>query len=123
MARWNFRRNMEDGTEIQEMNETASRRKSEKLSGAVKLVNEAIQEERARLEKIVSDEEQHPIMVEGETEAGYYCQIMVDPKDVARIFLRHDYPTWKVLEEDFPDEMWNELARKVGLASVSGADL
>jgi len=114
---------MEDKSAIQEMNETASRRKSEKLAEAVKLVNEAICEERARLEKIASTDEQSPIMVEGYTEAGCYCQLMVDPKIVAKIFLRHDYPTWKILEEDFPDGMWNELNREVGLQTTCGADL
>ena len=53
---------------------------NEKLVSAVKSVNEATRAERQRLEEIARTEEGEPILVEGETTAGYYCQLMVDPK-------------------------------------------
>ena len=97
--------------------------KDDKLSAAVKLVNEAIAAETEKLKAIASGNDQDPVLVEGETETGYYCQMIVDPKEVARVYLRHDYPTWRVLEEDAPDAMWDELASTFRLKSVSSADL
>lgn len=91
---------------------------------AVERVNEMISDERTRLEAItITNEELDPVMIEGETETGYYCQMMVNPKDCARIMLDHEYPTWKVLQEDCPDEMWEELGRKFGIKSVCSIDL
>lgn len=96
---------------------------NDKLSSAIKLVNDAIAKETEKLRAIANSCEQDPILIEGETDTGYYCQMMVDPKEVAQIYLRYDYPTWHVLGEDAPDAMWNELAREFGLKSVSSVDL
>lgn len=93
------------------------------LESAVKLVNDAIMAQYKRLEEIAKTEEGDPILIEGETTAGYFCHLMVDPKDVAKIALRYEYPVWSVLQQDFPDEMWEELGRKFGLATVSSIDL
>ncbi len=98
-------------------------KKDEKLSAAVKLVNEAIAAEYKRLESLAKTEENDPILVEGETSAGYYCHLMVDPKDAAKIMLEYDYPVWHVLEEDAPDAMWEDLGRKFGLESVCSVDV
>lgn len=97
--------------------------KDVKLAYAVKLVNEAIVAEYKHLEEVLKTEENEPIMIEGETTAGYYCQLMVDPKDVAKIMLDYNYPVWRVLEEDAPDSMWEELGYKFGLARVCSVDL
>ena len=78
---------------------------------------------RAKYETIAKAEEQDPILVEGETSAGYCCQLMVGPKDVAKILLEYDYPVWRVLEEEAPDEMWGDLGRKFGLEHVCSVDL
>ncbi len=64
-----------------------------------------------------------PVLVEGETMAGYYCQMMIGPKLVAEILLKYDYPIFRVLGEEGPDAMWHEIASKLGLASVSSVDL
>ena len=98
-------------------------KENEKLVSAVKSVNEATRAERQRLEEIARTEEGEPILVEGETTAGYYCQLMVDPKDAAKIMLEYDYPVWRVLEEDAPDAMWEDLGRKFGLEHVCLVDL
>lgn len=45
----------------------------EKLKEAVKLVNSVIAEEESRLRKIIGDDEDSHVMVDGETETGYYC--------------------------------------------------
>lgn len=100
-----------------------SMKENEKLVSAVKSVNEVIRAERQRLEEIARTEEGEPILVEGETTAGYYCQLMVDPKDAAKIMLEYDYPVWRVLEEDAPDAMWEDLGRKFGLEHVCLVDL
>lgn len=93
------------------------------ILAAVDLVNNAIRAEEKRLKKIASTEEQFPISLEGYTTTGHPCQVMVDPKDVARILLEYNYPTWSVLLADFPDAMWEELGRMYGLESVSCVDI
>jgi len=57
-------------------------------------------------------------MIEGETTAGYYCQLMVNPQEVAKIFVDYDYALYRVLGEDAPDAMWEDLGRKFGLEHV-----
>ena len=96
---------------------------NKKLDSAVSLVNEAIREEYKRLQEIANTEEGDPIMVEGETTAGYFCHLMVDPKDVAKIALEYNYPVWHILGEDYPDGMWEDLGRKFGLETVCSIDL
>ena len=110
-------------TAIQEMDETIKRRNDEKLAEAVKLVNDAIMAEYKRLEKIAKTEEDDPILIEGETTAGYFCHLMVDPQDVAKIALEYNYPVWHILQQDYPDGMWEELGRKFGLEVVCSVDL
>ena len=95
-----------------------------KLADAVELVNKEIEKERKRLQDILDgDDMQSPVVVEGETFEDYYCQVMVNPKEVAKIMLRHDYPTWKVLGEDAPDGMWGDMGKKFGIKVVCGVDL
>lgn len=93
------------------------------LTEAAKLVNAAIAKERERLKKIAATEEADPVLVEGETSTGYCCHIQVNPKEVAAIALRHDWPVWVVLGEDFPDAMWAEFANHFGLGAVDHVDL
>ncbi|MBQ6127523.1 hypothetical protein IJI69_02415 [Candidatus Saccharibacteria bacterium] len=94
-----------------------------KLHEAVKLVNDAIMDEFKRIEEIAKTEEGDPILIEGETTAGYFCHLTVDPKDVAKIVLEYNYPVWHILEHDCPDGMWEDLGRKFGLATVCSIDL
>lgn len=110
-------------TAIQEMDETIKRSNDEKLAEAVKLVNDAIMAEYKRLEKIAKTEEDDPILIEGETTAGYFCHLMVDPQDVAKIALEYNYPVWHILQQDYPDGMWEDLGRKFGLETVCSMDL
>ena len=85
-----------------------------KLEDAVAVVQKEIRDLRAKYESVAKTEEQDPIMVEGETSTGYYCQLMADPKDVAKILLEYDYPVWCVLDEDAPRAMWEDLGARVG---------
>lgn len=62
-------------------------------------------------------------MVEGETTASYYCQLIVNPQEVAKILLEYDYPVWRVFDEDAPDAMWEDLGRKFGSEHVCSVDL
>ena len=101
-----------------------SKEDNEKLHEAIKLVNDAIMTEFKKLEEIAkSDNEDDPIMVEGETSTGYYCQMMVAPREVAKIILEYNYPVWHILEQDYPDGMWEDLGRKFGLATVCSIDI
>ena len=108
---------------IQEMDETIKRRKDEKLAEAVKLVNETIKEEWDAYSKIAETEEQDPVMVEGFTSRNCGAHVMIDPKPIARIFLNYNYPMIKVLGEDAPQAMWDEIAEHVGLEEAFGVDL
>lgn len=94
-----------------------------KLEDAVAVVQKEIRDLRAKYESVTKTEEQDPIMVEGETSTGYYCQLMADPKDVAKILLEYDYPVWRVLDEDAPRAMWEDLGRELGLEHVCSVDL
>ncbi|SFG86906.1 hypothetical protein [Enterocloster clostridioformis] len=97
--------------------------KNAELLEAVALVNKEIDREYKRLQKIADEEQATPIIVEGETHAGYSCRLMVDPQLVARIALKYDYPLYLVLGLDHPDTMWDELAHIFGLCSVFEIDL
>ena len=96
---------------------------AEQLREAVRIVNQAIRDRRCEYEKIAAQDKQDRIELEGETLAGYPCILMVDPKEVAEIFLRHDYPFWNILGEDAPTEMWDILAQHFGLSAVYHVDL
>ena len=105
------------------MKDTENNAKADALAEAVKLVQAAIRDEEARLEKIAHEGEQSPIMLEGTTSTGYYAQIMVNPREAAQVLLDYQYPVWKVLEEDAPIGMWDRLADIYGLDTVSSVDL
>ena len=93
------------------------------LSDAVRIVKEAINSEEARLKQLAADTEADPVMLEGETSARFDVQMMVEPAVVAKIMLKYEYPVYKVLEEDAPQAMWDELAEMVGLGEVYGVDI
>ena len=95
----------------------------EQLAEAIKIVKAAIKARESEYLRIASTEEQDPIMIEGETESGYACHIMADPKDAAHIFLEYDYPIWDILEEEAPSAMWDRLAKLYGLSTVYSVDL
>lgn len=91
---------------------------------ACEVVKSAISDYRTKLEAIsLSIDDLDPIMVEGETKTGYCCQLMVDPKEVASILLDYDYPVFAVLKEEPLQAMWDDLADRFGLDSVSSFDL
>ena len=62
-------------------------------------------------------------MAEGETIADYFYQLMVNPQEVAKIFVDHDYVLYSVLREDIPDAMLEDLDRKSDLESVCSVGL
>ena len=102
---------------------SAKKTQEKAISEAVRLVNAEIEAARKRLEDISMTEDASPILVEGETSAGYYAPIMVSPSEIAKIMLKHDYHFWNTLEQDAPDEMWRSIAEMVGLKSVSSVDI
>ena len=93
------------------------------LADAVRMVKEAIDAEETRLKKLANETENDPVMLEGETSTRFNVQMMVEPSIVAKIMLKYEYPVYKVLEEDEPQAMWNELAEMVGLGEVYGVDI
>ena len=86
---------------------------------------QAISDYRTGLEALTltDSDDLSPVMVEGETRTGYYCQLMGSPKEVAEIVLKYDYPVFVALEEEPPQAMWDELASHFGLANVTSFDL
>ncbi len=93
------------------------------LKEAVEIVNAAIREKEAAYIKISQIDEQDPVMLEGRTRTGYECQMMVDPQEVAKIFLEYGYHVWNILGEEAPIGMWDELAEHFGLDAVGSVDL
>ncbi len=93
------------------------------ISEAVRLVNAEIEAARKRLKDISQTEEADPVLVEGETSAGYYALVMVNPNEIAKIMLKYDYHFWDTLEQDAPDDMWQNIAEMVGLESVSSVGI
>ena len=99
--------------------------KTNDLAAAVRLVNQAIDEYYHRLKDITEDDESalHPVMIEGITTRCYTVQALVNPQPLAEIMLGYDYPIYHVLEQDAPQAMWDEMARQVGLETVTSVDL
>ena len=93
------------------------------LSEAVRIVKRAIAAEGDRLRQISTDEEADPILLEGETTTGCVAHIMAESAKVAQIMLNYEYPLYRILDEDAPQGMWDELARLVGLDDVCSVDL
>ena len=93
------------------------------IKDAVELVNSEIAAYEENLQFLLTNKENEPIMVEGETHTGYHCMMMVDPADVARVLLDFNYPTIHILEQEPPYDLWEELGRKFGLKTVSSFDL
>ena len=96
---------------------------TDNLKDAVKVVQAAIKAKEDYYTKIANTEEQDPVLLEGTTVKGYFCHLMVDPKDVTRVFLEYNYPVWSILEEEPPIGLWDDLARFYGLETVSSVDL
>lgn len=95
---------------------------------AIETVQQLISDYRTNIEGITLVKEEFeddldPVMVEGETDAGYAIQMFVSPKDIAPILLQYEYPIFAVLDEEPPQAMWDELARKFGIARVLSVDL
>ena len=90
---------------------------------ALAMVKDSIKREEEKYKKIAETDDAEPVLVEGITSTDHYCQLMADPKDIAKIFLDYQYPTWKILDEDAPQGMWEDIARLYGLANVCSVDL
>lgn len=93
------------------------------LLDAARQVNAKITDIRTKLERMAKDTEAPLISVEGETSTGCCATAQVAQNEVAEVMLRYDYPVWHVLEEDAPDEMWDEIARLVGFERVRLVDI
>lgn len=93
------------------------------LSDAVRQVNAKITDLCTKLERMAKDAEAPLISVEGGTSTGCCATAQVARSEVAEVMLRYDYPVWHVLEEDAPDEMWDEIARLVGFEHASSVDI
>ena len=93
------------------------------FADAINVVKAAIAAEVKRLEAITIKDDPEPVMLEGETSRGYQVQTMINPAKVAKVMLDYDYPTYKILKEDAPQGLWDELAKLVGLDSVYSVDL
>jgi len=96
---------------------------TDNLKDAVKIVQAAIKAKEDYYTKIANAEEQDPVRLDGTTMKNYCCSLMVDPKNVARIYLEHNYPVWSVLEKDAPTELWDDFAQFYGLKNVVSVDL
>lgn len=108
---------------MKDTRETNTTNSTDELLNAVKVVQAAIKAKEDRYRRIASTEEQDPILIEGETRTGYDCQLMVDPKDVAQVFLDYDFALWDTVVGEVSDSMWDRLAEIYGLDRVYSVDL
>lgn len=106
-----------------EQKSTDKTNKDTPLSEAVRIVNAAIKAEEDHLKRIAESECESPVMLEGRTATCYFVQMMIDPAKAAQIMLDYQYPIYKVLGEDAPQDMWDAMARMVGLDDVCSVDL
>lgn len=88
-------------------------------------VKKMIEDYRSELESYAKagEDDNDPVLLEGETSTGYCVQLFVDPREIVPILLKYDYPTYSVLDEDYPEGMWEDLGRKFGLDSIISVDL
>ena len=101
------------------------RKLTKEEDNARELILQAISDYRTGLEALTltDKDDLDSVMLDGETRTGYYCQMLVSPREVAEIVLKYDYPIFAVLKEEPPQAMWAELADHFGLDSVSSFDL
>lgn len=95
------------------------------LSEALKIVNQAIRKREDSLRKYITDNStsEETIIVYGVTYAGCRCTIEADASKIAKIMLDYDEPTFNILGEDCPDDMWSELASATGIKTVCEVDI
>ena len=110
-------------TKTQSGDHTAEAIQPAELSKAIDIVRTAIRAEEKRLQEIADGTEQDPVMLEGSTTQAYSVQMMIDPSKVAKVMLDYQYPLYRIIGEDAPQEMWDELARMVGLEEVYAVDI
>lgn len=110
-------------TKTQSGDHTAETIQPAELSKAIDLVRAAIRAEEKRLQEIADGTEQDPVMLEGATIQAYSVQMMVDPSKVAKVMLDYQYPLYRILGEDAPQGLWDDLARMVGLEEVFCVDI
>lgn len=96
---------------------------TDELRNAVRIVRAAIKAKEEEYLKIATTYDQDPVLLEGETATGHECQLMVNPRDVAGVFLDYNHPICLVLEEDSPNPMWDYLARFYGIKTVRSVNL
>lgn len=101
----------------------AAKKDGKELLKAIEIVQAEICRCREEYEEIARTEEGDPVMLEGMTTTRHDCHLLVDPKIVAKVFLKYDYPVWNTLGDDAPTAMWDELADIFGLGDVYHVDL
>ena len=95
-----------------------------KLEDTVAVVQKEICGRRAKYESVVKTEEHGLTMVEGsKTSITYFCQLIVSPQEVVRIFVDYDYVFYRVYEEDASDVMREDLGQKFGRESFYSVDI
>ena len=95
---------------------------ADELKKAVKIVQAAIQAKEDKCMKMVSINEDERMLIEGKTDTGFECQLMIEANEAATILMNYDYPVWRVLGMDAPREMWEKLAELCGLEDVYSVD-
>lgn len=93
------------------------------LSDAVQLVNDKIADTCTKLEKISKNTGVPLVSVDGVTSTGCCATAQIAPDKVAKVMLRFNYHFWHVLNDDEPEEMWDEIAELVGFESASSVDI
>lgn len=103
---------------IEDKNTHTKQAENESLSNAICQVNAAIDSVTEQMKEISRTEEQDFVFLTGETTTGFAVKMLINPKEVAEIMLKYNYPIYTVLHMDAPQEMWDEIAKITGLGSV-----
>lgn len=103
---------------IEDKNTQTEQAENESLSNAICQVNAAIDSVTEQMEEISRTEEQDFVFLTGETTTGFAVKMLINPKEVAEVMLKYNYPIYTVLHMDAPQAMWDEIAKITGLGSV-----
>ena len=102
---------------------SADKKQKLSLDEAVKIVNQAIREREEKLRRYIESGSEEFVAIEGESRTGYCCGTELYAKDVARVMLDYNEPTYHVLGEDYPEGIWDGVADIAGLESIRYIDL
>ncbi len=75
-----------------------------------------------KLLAVKGDVESHLVSIKGITSTGYDISLVCDLSNIVDILFKYEYAIVTALNMDYPDEMWDEIARCLGLKGIISMD-